>query len=339
MGHMTLRTSAAIAILAATSLLIASCAAVPAAGPIRRASQVERSPGIVETSHAFSDVVQHRIYIANSATNSIVEFKRGAKGDVAPDRTISGNATGLALPSYIALDLTGNIFVTNAAVNSVTEYAKGVSGNPTPIARIVGAFTQLSSPQGIALDANGRIYVANGGSTPYITVYRAGASGDVAPSQTIYDATGFLTVAGLAVHATTIYIANTDFNFNTQVSEYPTTANGIVVASAQFGGLTAPLGVAILDSGKIVVADGAAIKVFAADANGFPAPLRTISGANTLLKGPAGVAVGTAGIFVAEGGAPAVTSYPVGANGNVAPMRDISGGLTMLAAPVGVAIR
>jgi hypothetical protein len=336
---MTFRTSAATVILTSASLSIAGCVAVPAAGPIVRASQVERSPGAVESAQASSDVVQHRIYVANSSTNSITEFKRGANGDVAPDRRISGNLTGLSLPSYIALDLTGHIFVTNATANSITEFAKGAIGNSIPITMIAGALTQLSFPQGIALDANGRIYVANGASAPYITVYRAGANGDAAPIQTIYDATGFLSVAGLAVHATTIYIANTDFNFSTQVSEYPTTANGIVVASAQIGGLTAPLGVAVLGNGKIVVADGDAVKVFAADANGFPAPLRTISGANTLLNGPAGVAAGTAGIFVVDGGTPAVTSYPVGANGNVAPMRDISGGLTMLAAPIGVAIR
>jgi hypothetical protein len=170
-------------------------------------------------------------------------------------------------------------------------------------------------------------------------VYRAGANGGVAPSQTIYDATGFLSVAGLAVHRTTIYVANTDFNFATQVSEYPTTANGIVTASAQIGGLTAPLGVAVEGNGKIVVADGSAIKVFAANANGFPTPLQTISGASTLLNGPAGVAVGSSGIYVADGGTPAVTTYAVGANGDIAPLRDITGSMTMLAAPAGVAIK
>jgi len=333
------RRRVATVLLAATVLLVGGCAGVRAVGPVRPESSFAHSQIVVEPSQSSGATVQHRIYIANSAANSIIEFKRGANGDVAPVRTISGGLTGLSLPSYIALDVAGDIYVTNATANSVTEYAKGASGDRQPIASITGALTQLSFPQGIALDANGRIYVANGGSTPYITVYRAGANGDAAPSQTIYDATGFLSVAGLAVHATTIYIANTDFNFSTQVSEYPTTANGIVVASAQIGGLTAPLGVAVLDNGKIVVADGAAIKVFAATANGFPTPLRTISGANTLLNGPAGVAAGTAGIYVADGGSPAVTVYAVDANGDAAPLRDITGSNTELAAPIGVAIR
>lgn len=336
---MASRRRAAAFVVVATALAITGCAGVRAVGPSRPASPFERSPAIVEPSDLSSDTVQHRIYVANSSSNSITEFKREASGDSAPVRTISGNATGLDSPSYVALDSAGHLFVTNTAANSVTEYAKGVSGNPVPIATIVGAVTQLSFPQGIALDANGRIYVANGASTPYITVYRAGANGGVAPSQTIYDATGFLTVAGLAVHDTTIYISNTDFNFSTQVSEYSTTANGIVAASAQIGGLTAPLGVAVMDNGKIVVADGDAIKVFAADANGFPAPLRTISGVKTELNGPAGVAAGTSGIYVADGGTPAVTVYAVTANGDAAPLRDITGDNTELDAPIGIAVR
>jgi hypothetical protein len=298
-----------------------------------------QSPAFYERSSPSSDVATHKLYVANSSANSITEYKRSASGDIAPLAIISGNMTGLSLPSYIAADPSHHLFVTNVTANSVTEYASSATGDAIPIATIQGGVTQLSFPQGIALDASGRIYVANGASTPYITVYRAGANGNVSPRQTIYDATGFLSVAGLAVHGTIIYVSNTDFNFNTQVSEYPTSANGIVMASAQIGGLSAPLGVAVEGNGKIVVVDGGTVKVFAANANGFPTPLQTISGSNTLLNGPAGVAVGSAGIFVADGGAPAVTSYGVLANGDIAPLRDLTGNMTMLAAPVGVAIK
>jgi 6-phosphogluconolactonase (cycloisomerase 2 family) len=326
-------------VCAAAGLLIVGCGGTRSALPTLPIPPSGQSTAFHDASPASSDVAKHKVYVANSSANSITEYKRSANGDIAPIATIAGSATGLSLPSYIALDPSHHLFVTNATANSVTEYAKITSGNTPPIATIQGAFTQLSFPQGIALDASGRIYVANGASTPYITVYRAGANGNIAPSQTIYDATGFLSVAGLAVHGTTIYISNTDFNFSTQVSEYPTNANGIVTASAQIGGLTAPLGVAVEGNGKIVVADGAAIKVFAANANGFPTPLQTIAGSNTLLNGPAGVAVGSSGIFVADGGTPAVTSYSVGANGDIAPLHDITGNMTMLAAPVGVAIK
>jgi hypothetical protein len=324
---------------AASILSLIGCAGTPSALPAAPAPLAERSPASETLSQPSNDLAKHMLYVANSSANRITEYKRSASGDIAPLTTISGSNTGLSFPSYITLDPLHHLFVTNASANSVTEYTKTATGNAIPIATIQGAFTQLSFPQGIALDASGRIYVANGASTPYLTVYRAGANGNVSPSQTIYDSTGFLSVAGLAVHGTTIYVSNTDFNFNTQVSEYPTSANGIVTASAQIGGLSAPLGVAVEGNGKIVVADGSAIKVFAANANGFPTPLHTISGSDTLLNGPAGVAVGSSGIYVADSSTPALTSYAVGANGDIAPLRDVTGSMTMLAAPVGVAIR
>lgn len=323
----------------AASFFAAGCAGARPALPILPAAHTARVAAFPEFSSSSGNLAKHELYVANSSANSITEYKRSATGNVAPIATISGKATGLSYPSYIAVDPSGHLFVANATANSVTEYASAAKGHAKPIATIKGGVTQLSFPQGIALDASGRIYVANGASTPYITVYRAGANGDVAPSQTIYDSTGFLLVSGLAVHDATIYISNTDFNFSTQVSEYPTTANGIVTASATIGGLSAPLGVAIEGNGEIVVADGGSIKVFAANANGFPTPLQTIAGSNTLLNGPAGLAVGSSGIYTADGGTPAVTSYAIGANGNVAPLRDLTGSMTNLAAPVGVAIK
>ncbi|HKW44194.1 MAG TPA: NHL repeat-containing protein [Candidatus Eremiobacteraceae bacterium] len=323
---------AAVAALSLAGCASGSVALVPHAAIMSKSS----APGHRGDD---ADLVRRKICVANSSANSITEYRRAANGNVAPRQDIVGPSTGLSSPSYVALDSAGHVFVTNTSADSVTEYAAGASGNSPPIAAIIGGVTQLSSPQGIALDTAGRVYVANGGSTPYVTVYKAGANGGVAPSQTIYDSTGFLSVAGLAVHGSVIYVANTDFNFNIQVSEYPTTANGIVTAIAQIGGLSAPLGVAVEGNGKIVVADGDAIKVFAANANGNPTPLQTIQGGNTLLDQPAGVAVGASGIFVADGDTPAVTSYHVTANGNTPPSTDVTGAKTKLAAPIGIAVR
>ena len=53
-----------------------------------------------------------------------------------------------------------------------------------PIHTIAGPLTQLSVPRGIALDAAGDIYVSNC-TTSAITVYPAGANGNVAPIRTI----------------------------------------------------------------------------------------------------------------------------------------------------------
>jgi len=59
-------------------------------------------------------------------------FAANASGNAAPLRTISGSATGLNVPSGIALDVSGNMYVANANGNSVTEYAAAAAGNVAP---------------------------------------------------------------------------------------------------------------------------------------------------------------------------------------------------------------
>jgi sugar lactone lactonase YvrE len=81
------------------------------------------------------------------------------------------------------------------------------------------------------------------------------------------------------------------------------------------------------------------ITVYAPNAIGNVAPLRTISGALTRLEVPYALALDAAGnLYVANGNPSRITVYAPGANGNVAPLRTISGPLTKLSNPVGVAL-
>jgi hypothetical protein len=247
---------------------------------------------------------------------------------------------GLEPTELLALDAAGDLFVANLAGNSITEYAPNASGNAVPIAVLSGGVTQLSSPSAIALDATGRVYVANFASSgSYITVYHANPNGGVAPSQTIFDSVGFYQIAGLAVHGTTIYASVIDLAFNTEINEYPTTSNGIVSPSAQISGVGNPNGIAVEPNGKIVVADGSTIKVYAANANGGSPPLQTIAGSATHLNGPIGVALGSGEIFIADQSTPAITAYKITWTGDKAHLTDLTGTLTKLAAPVGIAFR
>src|SRR5207245_2463937 len=97
------------------------------------------------------------------------------------------------------------------------------------------------------------------------------------------------------------------------------------------------------------------VTVYAPGAGGAPgtpatnvAPIRTISGALTLLDKPQGVIVDATGIlYVANAGATSsITVYAPGAGGapgtpatNVAPTRIISGGATQLTQPLFIALR
>jgi hypothetical protein len=83
--------------------------------------------------------------------------------------------------------------------------------------------------------------------------------------------------------------------------------------------------------------------VYPVSANGNVAPVEEISGANTALCGPWGVAVDRAhSIYAAINNdgykcVPSITVYPVGSNGNVAPSRTIAGANTQLCSPTGIA--
>ena len=55
------------------------------------------------------------VYASNHYRNSITEYAPGANGNVAPIATLTGPATGVQLPTGIALDPAGQLWVDNAA--------------------------------------------------------------------------------------------------------------------------------------------------------------------------------------------------------------------------------
>jgi hypothetical protein len=82
---------------------------------------------------------------------------------------------------------------------------------------------------------------------------------------------------------------------------------------------------------------GPSITVFALDATGNAAPIRTISGANTGLKIPIGIGVDSQGsVYVANRGGGTVTVYSGLASGNVAPVRTLTS--TGMLSPQGIAV-
>lgn len=91
-------------------------------------------------------------------------------------------------------------------------------------------------------------------------------------------------------------------------------------------------------NGELFLTDQTAglIYVYAANATGTAEPIRTISGANTLLDNPRGIIVVDDEIFVTSsdfGGTGFIHVFDVTDDGNVAPKRTISGGNTQLFIP------
>ena len=104
-------------------------------------------------------------------------------------------------------------------------------------------------------------------------------------------------------------------------------------------GMEAPTGIALDPAGKIYVANAGSayggtdsITVYPYDSFADEAPSKTISGANTGLALPEGLAVDGDGILYAANGTGgpdgmgSVTIYPYRSNGNVTPTATISGG-------------
>src|SRR3989475_1783867 len=176
-------------------------------------------------------------------------------------------------PSFVS-----PLYVANFGSNSILIYAAFTNGNVGPANTIIGAATGLAGPSGITLNAAGQIFVANSGANS-ITVYPLGANGAAAPIRTII---GALTL------------------------------------------LDNPQGIALDAAGNLYVANAGAttssITVYAPGAGGAPgtpatnvAPIRTISGALTLLANPQGVVLDATGIlYVANAGVTtsSITVYP-----------------------------
>ena len=250
------------------------------------------------------------IYVADNGAVSVFAFppvgsNTGLLNEF-PTATITGNSTGLSYPDGITLDSSDNIYVADNGALSVFVYSPlGSSTGPlneSPIDTISGSTTGLASPVGIALDSSSKIYVADNGVNS-VFVYPAGSNGNVAPSS-----------ATISTTTTT--------------------------------GLSYPYGIALNSSGNIYVVDDGvfgygpgSVFVYAAGSNGNAVPIATISGSNTNLVEPVGIALDSSGkIYVADPGATSVNVYPAASNGNVIPSATITGNKTGLNYPYGIAL-
>ena len=297
------------------------------------------------------------LFVTNLAPAAVTTYPLGSSGNIVP----FASGTGLAGPFGIARNSSGNLYVTNQDADSVTVYAAGATGNAVPIATIAGANTGITNPSGVAVDANGNIYVANLGSLSglpdSITIYAPGSNGNVTPTATIAGtATGLNYPTAIAVDSVAnIYVANAGLQNGgaDSVTLYPSGSNGnaapLLTLSGSNTGLAVPWGIAVDSSFNIYVAnDGSSVgqldsvTVYPAGSNGNVAPSATISGANTGLDSPGGIALDSSGrIYVTNQGSiygnlDSITVYAPGSNGNAVP--SSSAAAAGLDYPLGIAL-
>ncbi len=313
------------------------------------------------------------IYVGDFAASSVSVYPPLGKStgmlNESPIATISGSDTGLVSPAGIALDSSRNIYVDDFGATSLFIYPPlGSSTGPLnepPTASISGADTGLFAPYGIGVDSSGDIYVTDSGATSVFVYPPLGTSTgplDEAPSATISGSnTGLVYPQGIALDSSgNIYVGDW---YAASVFVYPAGTNGNIapssatISTTMTTGLSEPEGIALDSSGNIYSADCPAcygysgipsVFVYSAGSNGNTAPTASISGTDTGLNYPYGIAVDSSGnVYLADEGTlgqdggsipPSVFVYAAGSHGNVAPTVTISGTDTGLDTPYGIAV-
>ena len=252
-----------------------------------------------------------RMYVTDENVDSITVYAADwADGHTKPIKILYGGNTGLSSPLGITFDDVGNMYVANSFkdAGSVTVYAPDwASGDTAPIKTLIGANTGLDDPQSVALDSRNNMYVANY-SSDSVTMYTPGwASGNTAPVKTLVGSnTGVNTPSDLAFDsADNLYVSNDNEGGPSDPEDTVNVfaagwADGdtapIAFLRGPDTGLDGPLGLAIGGNGKIYVANVLSNSVtvygdfttWAADGN--TVPLKTLSGAETGLDDPWGIA-------------------------------------------------
>jgi DNA-binding beta-propeller fold protein YncE len=225
---------------------------------------------------------------------AVVVYRKGASGTEAPIRVLEGDATELADPHGIALDLKNNLMI-------VANHGHRRVGGP---------------PQLRPLDEWRRAWeeaMSGNSSHNFVSLYaRGGGEGGGAGAGRDF---GRFELPSLNIYAR-------DASGNTpplRVIKGPRTQ------------LNWPSHVAIHEArGEIFVANDSddSVLVFRVTDSGDVAPTRVIKGPRTAIKNPTGISVDAANgeLWVASMGNYAITVFPLTASGDVAPLRTIRGG-------------
>jgi hypothetical protein len=117
----------------------------------------------------------------SSHASAVLEFSADPATGT-PIGSLSGSSTGITAPAAVLIDSQSRVLVSEPAANRILtfNYRPSTQFNQSPAVTIAGPATLLDRPTGMAMDSAGNLYVANLGNGS-ITVYAAGASGNVAP--------------------------------------------------------------------------------------------------------------------------------------------------------------
>ena len=133
-------------------------------------------PGFLVTNH---------VEQGGSGILGVVEYGVGV-GNGDPTGRISGASTTITGPMGMARGPNNEVVLADATTNRILiyDFPANTTHDAAPTRVVGGANTGLDRPMGAGFDSSGVMYVVNHGSST-ITVYAAGAQGDVAPIRVI----------------------------------------------------------------------------------------------------------------------------------------------------------
>lgn len=274
------------------------------------------------------------------ASGDILEFSITATGSSSPVSSINA-PTGTSL-EYLAIDGLGNIYTSSQAANAsaINEYSAGSENNaPSERAISFNSTSGLKAISALSSDAAGDIYASD--SDGGISIFSAFATGSVAPS------TSFAISSGAGPQATTVdaagdlYVATAPPANNVAIAPIIVFPKGASSPARSIGGTSttmtdgSPKALATDSAGNLYVANEvsgvASILVFGPGAAGNIAPLRIITGSNTLMGCVGGVAVDSEGyVYVVSTATcgnsanPTVLKFSTTGDGNIAPISSFT---------------
>lgn len=267
---------------------------------------------------------------------------RRLPGDVVPGTTPTPTPTGTPTPTptpgTTPTPAQGKLYVTNQAANAILRFDSALtdSGNVPPAATISGANTLLNQPAYMFLDtAADRLFVANTGNLSILIFDNISTkTGNVAPERQLSGAnTTFIlpTDVSLDKGRDLLYVAD---DTEIQVFASASTATGNIAPTRSYSTSTSTISAIFIDGAndRLYVADPAGtIDVYdniSTVAAGAISANRSITGANTHLGTPAGLAIDGGGrLVVTNATAKSITIFnnAAGANGNISPSAEIFG--------------
>ncbi|MEW6278668.1 MAG: hypothetical protein AB1758_08615 [Candidatus Eremiobacterota bacterium] len=256
------------------------------------------SPGFL-----FLDQSNDRLYVANTGGNNLLVYDQAStlNGNIPPTRVLEGPNTTLSGPVHAVLDSTRDaLYVSNPGRGALLAFsnASGIQGDVAPVRTVTGTDTRLSSNGMLRLDGD-RLYVANtGGSSVLVFDPASTANGSPFPTRRLEGRNTRLSSPG-AVEldvANNLYAANPTalLRFNPADTVDADVAPAAVVEGSDTG--LSGVGQILIDgSGNLYLANTGASNVLVfnsiVNASGNPFPSRRLSGANTRLNGPTGIAL------------------------------------------------